>query len=107
MKYRDMCGDNYWVVDSDKAAECIKAGFIYVRPTSQEERIKLIDMLEEDGYEAYEASYESSIETVYPLGICLSEKKYSHLHTTTSAAAACSQEIVISEKEFYIIYAFY
>ena len=107
MKYKNEAGDHHWIVDSEKAAECINAGFIYVRPTSYEERVKIVEMLIEDGYEGFEPGCkESSIESIYPLKVSLSGKLYSHINTTTSAAAACSQQIVISEKEFYIIYSY-
>ena len=107
MKYTNEVNDHHYTVDSEKAAEFIRIGFIFVRPSSHEERVKIIEMLRKEGYEGFEELYQgSSLESIYPLMISFKEKKYSHLQTNTSAAAACSQQIVISEKEFYLMYSY-
>lgn len=111
MEYTNVCGISKWTVDSDKVARFVKnTRNIYVRPTTDEERLRIIEMLENDGYKVQAdeiTSRDTAIETRFPLHISFIAKEYTHLHSTVCAAAATSQGIIVSEKEFYILYSQY
>ena len=78
----------------------MKKGYYYIRPTSQEARIELINYLEEHGFTyAHRSTRESTIESPFPVLIEVIPKTVTHIHQ--AAIAACTVKVLISEEEFY------
>lgn len=79
----------------------------YVKPSSKEKRIKLVEYLEFKGFKCREDTItdkQSTIESPYPVIVDITNKVYGHLHNTTCAAAAATQKKLITVEEFYAKY---
>jgi len=79
--------------------------WIYVKPSSKDKRLELIDYLEFKGFKCREdnkTDKQSTIESPYPLIADITHKNYGHLHDATCAAAAKSK--LLSVEEFYAMY---
>ncbi len=105
MTYNNFYPKGWYKVDPEEVAVCLRGGCLFVHPSSQEERIRIIDILDSDGFRPYEGSTKAgACESIFPLMIFLGNKSYSHLESTMGAAAIAGIGKLISEKEFYIIY---
>ena len=105
MTYNNHYPKGWYKVDPEEVAVCLRGGCLFVHPSSQEERIRIIDILDSDGFRPYEGSTKAgACESIFPLMIFLGNKSYSHLESTMGAAAIAGIGKLISEKEFYIIY---
>lgn len=105
MTYNNHYPNGWYQVDPEKAAADLKAGKFFVHSSSHEERIRIIDILEADGFHPCEGSTKGgACESKYPLMIFPGNKTYSHLSSTMGAAAIAGSGRLISEKEFYIVY---
>ena len=80
----------------------MKKGTYYVRPTSQEARIQLINYLEEQGFKYIRrATRESTIESVFPVIVDVKKKTIDYMGNVTVSACAAGSNVLISEEEFY------
>lgn len=79
----------------------MKNNHCIVRPTSQEERKKLIHFLDEQGFTYTQGtSKQTNLVSVYPMIIDILPKTVHHCQTAMTAACAVSTGC-ITEKEFY------
>ena len=79
----------------------------YVKPSSKDKRIELVEYLEFKGFKCREdniTNKQSTIESPYPVIVDITNKVYGHLHNTTCAAAAATQKKLITVEEFYAKY---
>ncbi len=105
MTYNNHYPKGWYKVDPESVAVSLRAGCLFVHPSSHEERVRIIDILDSDGFKPYEGSTKTgACESQYPLMIFPGNKTYSHLSSTMGAAAIAGSGRLISEKEFYIIY---
>ncbi len=108
MLYENKYNNSSKIVDSERIAHSfIEQHSLCVQPSSRSERIRIIDLIEKDGFVSkknHGTDRESAIESKYPLCISLGEKEYTHYGNTICAAAAAGQHIIVSEKEFYLLY---
>ena len=103
MVYTIKLANSTLVVDSEKVAELYRAKRrMYVQPSSDEERLKLTERLEGQGFKCAEGhqSRGDMIASRLPLSINLEEKIYSLIWNTTCAAAAASCRVVVTEREY-------
>ena len=78
----------------------MKKGYYIVNPTTKEARAELIDYLEEHGFTyAWKATRESTAASPFPIVIEAVPKIVHHIHQ--AGIAACTVNVLISEKEFY------
>ena len=78
----------------------MKRELYYVRPTSQEARIELVNYLEEHGFTyTWNATRESTIESTFPIVIKVIPKTVCHICQTF--IAACASKALVSEEDFY------
>lgn len=95
-------------VDTDIVFDrCMNGDPLYVRIFNEEERIKLIEFLESNGFWCIENNAHSRTNTVgsvFPLIIVMSEKTISCMGNVTCAAAAISQKIMMNTALFYELY---
>ena len=72
----------------------------WVRPQSMEERIRLLDFLEKEGFR-YERGFSrySTVHSKFPIGVNMETKRIFHLLNVTCAAASVKWHI--SPEEFY------
>ena len=98
-------------VDTDKIASRFFDGSpLYVRPYTHEDRCMLVNYLEKEGFRCIEdASFtrQVTIESKFPLVIELKAKTISHMGNVTCAAAAAGSGIIMSDKDFYLLYSLY
>lgn len=83
---------------------------MFIKCTSKEDRIKLIEFLEAEGFccvENRSYSREKTIESRLPLVVDPNRKSISHMGSVTCAAAAAQSGVIRGEKEFYMLYSFY
>lgn len=96
-------------VDTDKIAKCFAAGGQnYVHPATEEDRVKLIEYLESEGFSCVENqsySRQDTIESRLPLVIELEQKKIYRMGNVTSAAAAAGTGIIMTDRDFYLLYS--
>ena len=96
-------------VDTDKIAKIfLNGGQLFVRFFSKEDRIKLIEFLEADGYTCEENqafSRNSIIDSTLPLVIERDEKSIRHMGNVTCAAAAAGSGVIMSDRDFYLLYS--
>ena len=98
---------NNWslTVDTEKVQKLLAERHImYVHPTSKEERVNIIALLEKDGFcvkthPAY--SKENAIDSRFPLIVDFSEKTYCHITNIHQAICGSKGNVIVSEKEFY------
>ncbi len=83
-------------------------GVYYVRARAPDERLMLIKRLEADGFDikadGFAADRENVINSIYPITVCVAERRYDRMSNTLCAACACSAGLVIEIEEFYEIY---
>ena len=81
-------------VDTDRIArKFLKGGQLFIYTAVQEERIQMVEYLEEEGFCCVNNnvwSREKIIDSVFPLRIVLKERSISSMGNTTTAAAAVS-----------------
>ena len=98
-------------VDTDKIArQFFSNGPLYVRPYTQEDRCNLVEYLESEGFRCIGVSSDTRHETIeskLPLVIELRPKTISRMGNVTCAAAAASCGIIMSDKDFYLLYSLY
>ena len=96
-------------VDTDKIAKCFAAGGQnYVHPFTEEDRIKLIEFLESEGFDCVEDrsySRQDTIASRLPLVIELDQKKIYRMGNVTTAAAAAGAGIIMTDRDFYLLYS--
>ena len=74
----------------------------YVRTNSKDEREKLVETLENDGYKPEETfSKEDVMESGFPVSINLADKTYGRMGNVTCASAAATQRVLETIFEFY------
>ena len=89
-------------IDTDRIAErCLNGRPLYVRPADAEERSRLMAFLGKEGFR----STENVQDTGYPLAIDLNAKTVSRMGNTVCAAAAAGSGLVMTGKEFFVLYA--
>ena len=98
-------------VDTDRIARRFLDGKdLYVHPFTCEVRDELIRFLEQEGFCCRADSIwtrQSILESVFPLKIGLNGKSISCLGNVTCAAAAAGSGLVMSSREFYLLYSLY
>ena len=98
-------------VDTDRIArKFLKGGQLFIYTAVQEERIQMVEYLEEEGFCCVNNnvwSREKIIDSVFPLRIVLKERSISSMGNTTTAAAAVSSGVVMSSNDFYLLYSVY
>ena len=96
-------------VDTDRVAEkFLHDGVLFICPEGFKERVCLIELLEKEGFFCggeNGSSRTSIIKSKYPLMVSLKEKSISCMGNTTTAAAAVSSGLVMSSREFYLLYS--
>ena len=96
-------------VDTDKIAKrFIDGRHLFVSFFVKEDRIKLIEFLESEGFyclnnQSY--SRQATIDSGFPLVIEMKEKYIYHLGNVTCSAAAAGSGIIMSDKNFYLLYS--
>lgn len=109
MIYTQKFPNGHMKVDTDKIAKMfINGNQLFVRFFSKEERIKLIEFLESEGFSCEESksfSRHTTIESKFPLVIDLDEKSIRHMGNVTCAAAAAGSGIIMSDRDFYLLYS--
>jgi len=81
---------------------------MFIKCTSKEDRIKLIEFLEAEGFccvENHSYSREKTIESRLPLVVDPNRKRISHMGNATCAAAAAQSGVIMSDKDFYLMYS--
>lgn len=78
----------------------------FVRTTSGEERVGLLDFLEREGF-AYDSTSgrEDILESHFPISLNLEEKRICRMGSVVTAAAAASAKRIITVEEFHAMYA--
>ena len=96
-------------VDTDKIAKCFAAGGQnYVHPLTEEDRVKLVEFLESEGFSCVENrsySRKDTIESRLPLVIELDQKKIYRMGNVTTAAAAAGEGFIMTDRDFYLLYS--
>ena len=80
------------------------SGVIYIKASDPEDRKKLIETLEVDGYkldEEFPLTRQDVLESNLPVVVNSEKKVYSRMGNVTSAAAAAQSGKVIKLSEFY------
>jgi hypothetical protein len=96
-------------IDSDKVAEAfMKGSIIGIRTSSKDERIRILDMLEADGFKSHrDWTRAGAIDSGYPLVVFLSSKSYMYIPNVTCGAAVSGTIEIIGSNEFYVLYSYY
>ena len=96
-------------VDTDKIAKAFaNGGSLCVHPLTEEDRVKLIEFLESEGFSCVEdhaRSRQDIVESRLPLIIGLNQKTISCMGTITSAAIVAGDGIIMTDKDFYLLYS--
>ena len=96
-------------VDTDKIATMfINSDQLFVRFFSKEDRIRLIEFLEAEGFSCEESrsfSRQATIDSELPLVIERREKNIRCMGNATCAAAAAGSGIIMSDRDFYLLYS--
>lgn len=96
-------------VDTDRIAKIfLNGGQLFVRFFSKEDRIKLIEFLESEGFACEENgsfSRQSTIDTFLPLVINVGTNRIRHMGSVTGAAAVAGSGEVMSDRDFYLLYS--
>lgn len=100
------------MIDSERTdiitKKFVSGGQIFVQPRTREDRTQLIAHLESKGFCCVEnQSYtrQGTIESRFPLVIELNSKSIWHLSNVTCSAAVASSGLIISDKDFYLLYS--
>ena len=96
-------------VDTDRIVRKFdQGGQLFVRFFEKEDRLKLIEFLESEGFYCIENrsySRRGTIESVFPLVIELDRKSISEMGSVTCAAAAAQAGVIMSDRDFYLLYS--
>ena len=96
-------------MDTDKiAARFMNCAPLYVRPSTPEERVSLVEYLESEGFTCQTNKAQSRqdiLDSRFPLVIGLYGKTISCLGNVTCAAAAAGTGLVMGKREFYLLYS--
>lgn len=96
-------------VDTDRIAKkFLNGGQLFVRCFSEEDRIRLIEYLEAEGFiftVSRSLSGKSTVDTELPLVIGLRDKSIRPMGNVTCAAAAASSGVIMSDLDFYLLYS--
>ena len=96
-------------VDTDKIAKCFAVGGQnFVHPLTEEDRIKFVEFLEEEGFSCVENqsfSRQDTIESLLPLVVELNQKRIYRMGNVTTAAAAAGTGIIMTDRDFYLLYS--
>ena len=79
-----------------------------MHPSTEEDRVKLIEYLESEGFSCVEDHTYSRKDTIasrLPLVIDLDQKKIYRMGNVTTAAAAASTGIIMTDRDFYLLYS--
>ena len=111
MIYKNRHGEkgNYlYPADSETAANSLYYGrHLYVAPSTHEERLRLIEMLDENGFNYVDSRTKKDAEESFlPLSIQFDDNTYLYMGNVTCAACAAQSKLLISEKEFYVLYSY-
>ena len=104
MLYRNQYEHGWNQVDSDQVAASFLSGLMWVRPTSKEERIRIIELIEGDGYVPIKDK-EVIADSRFPLIINLVKKEFDCFESVLATSCAANYHRYISEKEFYVLYS--
>ena len=89
-------------IDTDRIAErCLNGRPLYVLPADAEERSRLLAFLGKEGFRSTENVQDSG----YPLAIDLNAQTVSNMGNTVCAAAAAGSGLIMTGKEFVVLYA--
>ena len=98
-------------VDTDRIArKFIEEGRVFVRVPVEDGCIRLIDFLESEGFAFGERDCPEGKEVPerdLPLVIDLAEKRDGYMGNVTSAAAAAGSGVLMSDRDFYLLYSLY
>ena len=98
-------------VDTDRIANAFLEGKrLFVRTYSHEDRMMLIEFLEKEGFtyaEDFSLDRSQIVDSGLPLIVELRLKQISRIGNVTCAAAAASCGIIMSDKDFYLLYSLY
>lgn len=96
-------------IDTDRIAKkFLDDGILYVYTADQEERIRIIEFLEDNGFYCIEDNVHSrskTVESVFPLIIKLREKSISYMGNVTVSAAAGGQCLLMRCRDFRLLYS--
>ncbi len=95
-------------VDTDRVVEKYIGGRPFVRFFSKEDRIRFIEFLEAEGFSCEESksfSRQSTIDSKLPLVIDYRAKSIRHMGSVTCAAAAAGAGVIMSDRDFYLLYS--
>lgn len=78
----------------------------FVRTASKEERAKLLDFLEGEGF-AYDSATDRKdvLESRFPISLNLEDKRMASMGSVTTAAAAASAKLIKTVEEFHELYS--
>ena len=80
----------------------MKEDRFFIKPTSQDARVELINYLEEQGFAyVHHAIRANTIESRFPVVVDAKEKTIDCMGSVTVSACAASCNALISEEEFY------
>ncbi len=95
--------------DTDRIAErCIGNKPLYVHAPDAEERVRLAEFLEKEGFRCGNqgpASVRDLREPGYPLTVDLNGRTVSRIGNTVCAAAAAGSGLVMGSEDFYLLYS--
>ena len=98
-------------VDTDKIAKrFIRGGQQFIRFFEKEDRLRLIEFLESEGFycaKDHGNSRKKTIDSIFPLVIDMDTKKIYHTGSATCAAAASGAGLIMSDRDFYLLYSLY
>ena len=96
-------------VDTDKIAHMfIGGGQLFIRFFAQEDRVKLVEFLESEGFHCVENrsySREDTIDSFLPIVVEMNRKNIYRMGNVTCASAASSQKLIMSDRDFYLLYS--
>ena len=95
-------------VDTDRIVKKHISGRPFVRFSSKEDRIRFIEFLEAEGFSCEESrsfSRQSTIDSDLPLVIDYAAKSIRHMGNVTCAAAAAGAGVIMSDRDFYLLYS--
>lgn len=79
---------------------------LFIRPSSSEERVEVIEFLESEGFEYADfPDREDVLESRFPVVADIEEKRIGRMGNATMAACAATTEVLLTVDEFYELYS--
>ena len=96
-------------VDTDIIAKrFIRGGKQFIRFFEKGDRLRLIEFLESEGFYCAEDrgnSRKNTIDSIFPLVIDMDTKRIYHMGSATCSAAASGAGLIMSDRDFYMLYS--